>query len=270
MPPTSVVTDNYAIGICEVYYRDVGVLTPWTSVGITMDDVIARIQQEVGNASESLNGVDGFLRGLDYRKNGPAEFEFTLPELSGSKLALAIPGVLVTPGVTTDSSSSPLDTTLAADALIGATNIRVTAITNAAVGDYVRINVAGVLAEYRQLTFVGTAGAGGTGLSFRDPLLKSHLSGVVVKETLGDGRTSITPTSIRRQPPTAYKDWALVSQSPASYAEILIYRAIPFVDAVELTFSDDITKPAGFKTIISSRKDETDLTKPSWEIKAAA
>lgn len=270
MPPTSVAVETYVIGAANIYYRDTGVLTDWTSVGLTMDDAIARIGFENSNPSDALNGIDGMLRGLDYLRVVSAEIEFTLPEISASKLALAIPGSVSAATATTDAGGTPLSTTLAADAAIGATNIKATAVTNAAVGDWVRINTTGALAEYRQLTFVGTAGSGGTGLGFRDPLKKAHLSGVALVETVGDGKTEVTPPTVRRQPNTAYKDWALVSESPASYFEFLIYRAIATSEAVELSFNDDLSQPAGIRVTLGARKDETDLTLPLVRLRLPA
>jgi hypothetical protein len=270
VPPTSVDVTKYILGAAEIYYRATGVLTAWTSVGLTMGDAIARISQTMQNPSESLNHIDGPIRGLDYRKGGPAVFEFDLPELSAANLALAIPGAVEVASATTDAGGTPLSTTLAADAAIGATNIKVTGVTNAAVGDFVRINVAGALAEYRQLTSVGTAGAGGTGLGFRDPLLKAHLSGVAVVETIGDGRSSITASSVRRQPLTAYKDWAIVTQSLGGYYEIRVYRAMAMTESIELSFDDDASEPAGIHVTLEGRKDETNLALPAWEIFPAA
>jgi len=269
MPPTSVAVETYVIGSANIYYRDTGVLTPWNSVGLTMDDAIARIGFENANPSDALNGLDGMLRGLDYLRVISAEIEFTLPELSAPKLALAIPGSISTATATTDAGGGG-STTLAADAAIGATNIKATAVLNFAVGDWVRINVAGALAEYRQLTAVGTAGSGGTGLDFRDPLKKAHLSGVALVETVGDGKTEVTPPVVRRQPTTAYKDWALVSESPADYFEFLIYRAIATSDTVELSFNDDLTQPAGIRVTLGARKDETDLTLPLVRLRLPA
>jgi hypothetical protein len=81
-------------------------------------------------------------------------------------------------------TETSLSTTLAAAASIGATNIKVTSVDGVAIGDWVRINVAGVLEEFRQIISpIGTPGPTGTGLSFTTPLTKAHSSGVVVVET---------------------------------------------------------------------------------------
>lgn len=272
MPPTSVDITKYVIGPAEIYNRDAGVLTAWTSVGLTMDDAVARIGFEHSNPSEALNGIDGSLRGLDFTKVVSAEIEFTLPELSAAKLALAIPGAVTTAGVTTDTAAPAYTaTTLAAAAAIGDTSIKVTAVVGAAVGQFIRINVvAGGLAEYRQITSVGTAGAGGTGIGFRDPLLKAHASGVAVVQADGDGKTEVTPSLVRRQPLTGYKDWALVSQSPADYYEFLIFRAKSMAESIELGFTDDLTTPAGIRVMVSARKDETNLALPLVKFRVPA
>lgn len=73
------------------------------------------------------------------------------------------------------------NTTLAADPALGATNFRVTAVTNFAVGDWVRIDTAGNR-EYRKITAVGTAGAGGTGIDVDGATLIDHANGVAFTE----------------------------------------------------------------------------------------
>lgn len=270
MPPTSVDVTKYIIGAAEIYYRTAGALTSWNSVGLTKDDAVARIGFDAANPSDKLNGIDGLIRGMDYLRVVSAEIEFTLPELSGPKLALAIPGSVSTTLATTDATGTPFSSTLAAAAAIGDTNVKVVANTNLTAGDWVRINVSGALAEYRRIDVVGTVGAGGTGIQFRDPLKKAHASGVAAVETVGDGKTEITPPLIRRQPLTVYNDWALVTQSPADYYEILLYRAIANTETVEMSFSDDASDMAGIRVTIGARKDETNLALPLITLRAPA
>ncbi len=64
-------------------------------------------------------------------------------------------------------------TTLAADPALGNTNYTVTAVTNFAVGDWVRIGTGGQR-EYRRITAVGTAGSGGTGIDVDGASLIDH------------------------------------------------------------------------------------------------
>lgn len=259
---------QYVIGAAEVYYRDIASVGPWSSIGPTVDDVIFRISQTMFNPSEDFNGVLEPIREMDYISKAGAEAEFTMPELAGSKLALAVLGAQAAVLPSTDATGTPLSTTLAAAAAIGDTAVKVTAITNAAPGDWMRINVAGALAEYRRIDVVGTAGAGGTGLGFRDPLLKAHANGVAVVETIGDGKNEITPGIVRRQPLSAYKDFVLVAQSPSDYYELYLYNAISKTDAAEITFGDE--SMAGVKVTIGSRRDGANLALPSWRMRVPA
>lgn len=269
---SAVAVEKFIVGTPEVMYRATGVLTPWTSVGLTMDDVLFRIASQSQNPSSALNGIDGLLRGLDYRKGGPASVEFTLPELSSAKLAIAIPGSVTTAGtVAVTAAPAYAATTLAAASAIGDTNVKVTSVLGAAAGQYIRIDVvAGGLAEYRQITEVGTAGAGGTGISFSDPLLRAHANGVAVTQTDGDGRDRITGTTIRRRPMSDYLDWRLSYQAPNGYTHLELYRAIATSETVELSGSDDLAKPAGYRITIESRLDETNLASPTWAVIPAA
>ena len=258
----------YIIGAAEVYYRSIGASGPWSSIGATVDDVVFRVNQTKFNPSENFNGVLEPIREMDYISKAGAEAEFTMPEFAGSKLALAVLGAQSATLPTTDAGGTPLTTTLAAAAAIGDTAVKVVAVTNAAVGDYIRINVAGALAEYRRIDVVGTAGAGGTGLGFRDPLLKAHASGVAVVETVGDGKTEITPGTVRRQPLSAYNDFVLVAQSPSDYYELYLYNAISKTDAAEVTFGDE--SMAAIKVSLGTRRDGANLALPSWRLRIPA
>ena len=141
-------------------------------------------------------------------------------------------------------------------------------VLNAAAGEWIRINVAGVLAEYRRIDVVGTAGAGGTGLQFRDPLLKAHANGVAVVETVGDGKTEITPGIVRRQPLSAYNDFVLVAQSPSDYYELYLYNSISKTDAAEVTFGNE--SMAAIKVSLGTRRDGANLALPSWRLRIPA
>lgn len=266
--PTVINPLSYIIGAAEVYYRAIGSLAAWTSIGSTVDDVVFRINQSMFNPSDTINGVGDLIREMDYKNGSGAEVEFTMPEIAGPKLALAVPGAISTAIATTDAGGTPFSSTLAAASVIGATNLKVTAVTNLTAGDYVRIDVAGALAEYRVIDVVGTAGAGGTGISFRDPLLQAHANGVAIVETVGDGKTEIVAGTVRRQPLTAYNDWALVAQSPASYYELLVYNAISTTEAVEFSFGDE--SMAGIRVTLGARKNGADLTLPSWKLRVPA
>jgi hypothetical protein len=68
----------------------------------------------------------------------------------------------------------------------------------------------------------------------------------------------------------AYQDWRLSYQAPNGYTHLELYRAIATSDAVELSGSDDLSKPAGYRVTIESRLDETNLLLPTWAIIPAA
>jgi hypothetical protein len=72
-------------------------------------------------------------------------------------------------------------TTLAADPALGNTNYKVTAVTNFAVGDLVKIDT-GANREYRKITAVGTSGSGGTGIDVDGASLIDHGNGVAFVE----------------------------------------------------------------------------------------
>lgn len=265
MPPV-ITASQYIIGAADVYYRAVASLGPWTSIGATVDDIIFRVNQTTFNPSDRFNGLTELVRELDYTSKQMAEAEFTMPQVAGPNLALALRGVVTAVMPTADSTGSPFVTTLAAASIVGDSNVKVVAITNAAIGQTIGIDVvAGGLREYRVITFVGTAGAGGTGIGFRDPLLRAHSNGVAVTQTQGDGKSELTPGAVRRMPLSAYNDYALVAQSPADYYELYLYNGITTTDAVELTFGNETM--AAIKTKIGTRDDGLNIALPSWKLR---
>jgi hypothetical protein len=73
----------------------------------------------------------------------------------------------------------PASTTLAAAASAGATNIKVVSVSGLVAGDWLLIG--GV--EYHQITTVGTAGSGGSGVTLTSALSAGYASGATVVET---------------------------------------------------------------------------------------
>jgi hypothetical protein len=259
--PSTINPVSYIIGAAEVYYRATGVLTAWTSVGATVDDVVFRVNQSMFNPSDTINGLDDLIRYMDYRNGGGAEAEFTMAEIAGEKLALAIPGAVTTAGVTTVDGGG-LSTVTTAAIAVGATTIALTATTGLAVGDYIKIGTGGT-AEYRRVTSIASLN-----VSFRDPLRNAQTLGAAVVETLGDGKSSITSGTDRRQPAAAYRDWALVAQSPADYYELILYNGISTTDSVEISTGDETM--AGIRATIGARKDGSNLALPAWELRVPA
>ena len=184
--PTVINPLSYIIGAAEVYYRAIGVLTPWTSVGATVDDVVFRVNQSTFNPSDTINGLDDLIYLMDYTNGSGAEAEFTMPEIAGSKLALAIPGATSTAGAVTVDGAG-LSTTLTAATVVGATTINVTATTNLIVGDWIRIDVtAGGLAEYRKVTSIAALVAQSPGAYYELYLYRGISTTDAVELSFGD------------------------------------------------------------------------------------
>lgn len=250
--PIVVTPAAYIIGPAFVYYRAVGVSTPWTSAGATLDDAVMRVMTEWFRP-DNLSGVMGSVMGLDVLRKVDAEIEFTLGEIGGTSLGLAVPGATTTAAVNADAGGGGSSTTTAAVAA-GATTIPFTATTNFSVGDYFRIEAAAnASVEYRTITAISALN-----VSFRDPLKYAHLTGVAVVETTGDKRDSIVAPVVRRQPDSAYKEWALVAESGYGYHELRIPRGISQTESVEMTVADDAL--AGVRVTIGARYLGSDLT----------
>lgn len=253
---------QYLIGAAEVYWRAIGSTGPWTYGGATSGDVMFRIRQSRFNAADDINGITEPIMLMDYRsKQGPAECEFNMLEIAGSKLAIPFPGVTATTSSTSTVGGGGSSTTTAAT-IAGATTVPFTATTNFTVGDYFKIDT-GSISEYRRITAIASLN-----VSFRDPLLYDHASGVAVLETTADGRVEIVPVDLRRLRSTDYNDFVLVGQAPADYYELYLYNAISVTDTVELAFGND--KKAGVKCTIASRKDGSALSSPSWRMRVPA
>lgn len=254
----TITPESYIIGPAKVYYRAVGVETPWTSVGSTLDDAILRVNTEWFRP-DNINGPLGYVQGLDVLRRVMAEIEFTMPEVAGTKLALAIPGSSATVATGTVLSSGHLDTTLTADTAVGATTIPCTAVTNGAVGDPIKIGT-GATAEYRTITAIATLD-----VSFRDPLIFAHASAEVVEEAEDDYRSYISAPTIRRQPDSAYNEWALVAESGKSQPhELRIPRGISHTESAEITVADDSV--SGVRVIIGARYYGPDLTQTPFKL----
>lgn len=263
--PQVIDAKQYIVGAADVYYRSVGSVASWTSVGATIDDVVFRINQTTFNPSEQFNGVLDLIREMDYTSKQGAECEFSLPQIAGANLALAVRGAVSAVLPNTDATGTPGSTTLAAAAAIGDVTVKATAVTNFSAGDWMRISASGAAAEYRRIDVVGTVGSGGTGLQFRDPLLKAHANGDPIVESNGDGKTELTPGTTRRMPLTAYNDFALVAQSPADYYELYLYNAISTTDAAELTFGN--ASMAAIRATLGTRRDGLNMLLPSWRLR---
>ncbi|HEX7310306.1 MAG TPA: hypothetical protein VF232_03930 [Gaiellaceae bacterium] len=75
---------------------------------------------------------------------------------------------------------SSTTTTLSAAAVVGATNVKLASVTGLVVGNTITIDSTGANPETVTMTVVGTAGAGGTGVTFTPGLAFAHASGATV------------------------------------------------------------------------------------------
>lgn len=121
-------------------------------------------------------------------------------------------------------------------------------------------NVSGPTAEHRVIDALD-----GTTVSFRDPLRSDHASGDAVIQADDDGKIEITPGNTRRQPDTAYNDFALIAQSPKDYYELYLYNAISKTESSELTFGNESMAAVGVS--LGTRRDGLNLALPSWRLR---
>jgi hypothetical protein len=261
--PTQVIAKNYVIGPGEIYYRDVGVNTDWTNLGATLDAITMRIISE-WFIPDNLTGVKMPVQGLDVLRRLNAEFEFTLPDFVGGNMEFVMPGARTTAEVHSDTATTPLNTDLDGATAAGDRTITLTAVTNAAVGDYVRIGSgAGQLVEYRQITSIDT-----NDITFRDPLLVAHADAEAVVETDGDYRTKFEASLYSRMPDTAYKEWSMVSGNGVGYHEIRLPRGLAHSETAEISVDDNSL--SGMTVMVQGRGDGNDLTTSPFEIYAPA
>lgn len=96
----------------------------------------------------------------------------------------------------TTAVAGGLSTTLAAAAAAAATNLKVNSVANVAVDDYILVlgDSATTADEVVQVTTVGTAGAGGTGLTITPALGYAKANGASVAEVTRDYKTAVPVT----------------------------------------------------------------------------
>jgi hypothetical protein len=254
---------KYIIGAADVYFRPVGGTGLWVSIGATVDDIVFRVKQSTFNPSDKFNGLLELIREMDYLSKASAEAEFTMPEFAGDKLKLAILGATVTTVAAADAGGG-WATTLANPAAAGATSITVASAAGVTVGDIAHIG-AGATSEYRVVDQIA-----GAVLTFRDPLRLDHAAAAAVVKATSDGKTEITPGITRRQPLTAYNDYALVAQSPSDYYELYLFNAISATDSAEIAFGNETM--AAIKVTLGTRRDglNLDAAHPSWKLRVPA
>lgn len=222
---------TYIIGKARVGFRAVGVLTPYTIIN-TLEDTTVRVNadNEVFDPSLELD-VGGPIAGFQYiPRVGGVELEFSVAQIDATNIGLLLPGSTSVTSATT-AAGSPLSTTSSAIANVGDTSIPLVAVTNAAVGDWIKIDLT-TLAEYRQITAINSLV-----VSFFAPLSLPHASGIAVTETIGDGRTTYSPPLAGRVSSTSLKEFRCDWQKPdAAPGSLIIFRGLAKLDSpYELT-----------------------------------
>lgn len=173
-------------------------------IGATEGNTVFRVTQNL--FSPRLNGLIGVLMGTDYKQSEMAELEVGVPEVSAAAIAALMPGSVSASVGAATAVGSPVwaATTLAAAVSVGQyTAIKVAAVTGMAIGHYANF---GAGTQVRQITRVGTLGAGGSGIDVSDPLSAAVASGGAVTQFNGDGGTQYTSGVLvnRRIPTSAY------------------------------------------------------------------
>ena len=152
----------------ELYFGAPASLTyDGVECGATID--APKVSFQVENYTPEFQNAKGPIVGTVITRRVIPSVEFTVNQLTAQKLAWAMPGSTSTSSQAVGSPVAGLDTTLAADPALGATNLKVASVTTVAEGDFIRVAAPGVAAteansEVVRVLTVGTTGGGGTGL----------------------------------------------------------------------------------------------------------
>ena len=158
-------------------------------------------------------------------------------------------------------------TILSAPAAAGSTNVRVDSVANLVVGDFVRIGYLGHY-ETRQLTAVGTALAGGTGITFAIPLTRDHSLDEWVIEVTALGGTTIRPV-IGRIATAAYQDLVLTDMGADGATMVVTLENAMSAENQDLSFDDDPKNPLGLTLKFTGHYHETTPTQVPLTIQMA-
>lgn len=220
-----------------------------------------------GATSITVTSAVGIANGdvLQIGAAGAREFR-KATDISGAPV-IVLDAPLSGPHAAADAVQEVVSSTLAADAAAGVTNLKVTAVTGLVVGDYLRFGYPSEQ-EVRRLTFVGTAGAGGTGVSFAVPTSRSHRSGDTTLEQTNEGSTLITSGAglARRIPSAAYHKIQLrVPGLDGREARFTVKDAI-MTDNPEFEASDASDSPMAPRLTFQARWDPAASTVSPWSI----
>ncbi len=259
MPISAQTVENISVGAGEIWYQD-DAASPWISGGGTMENNQWRVERDY--FAPKINGSVSLLKGTDYLTEERAFMEFSPAELTSAILALAIPDVISTTETSADVGAA---TTLAEASTAGQyLAIKLAAVAGLSVGDFIRIGTTPYI-EKREITRVGTLGAGGTGIDVGFPLSVAHASGEDVNEIDGLGGTTITAGTQRRLPSTAYKNFRLdVPGLDGRMTRFFLDNAIASDDAEFEAADDDAMHP---RLVMAGRRDPDTAMEAAWRIR---
>lgn len=168
------------------------ILIAGADIGATEGNVVYRVTQTL--FTPKLNGLVAPLAETDFVQQEVGQLEVGVPEASAAVLAIVVPGsVSATAGAGVQGSPTYTASTTAAAATAGQSlAIKLTSVTALAVGMYLGFAGTSPLIQIRQVTRVGTLGAGGTGIDISDPLSAAVASGAAVTQYAGDGNTTVS------------------------------------------------------------------------------
>lgn len=220
-----------------------------------------------GDASITVTSGVGIANGdvLQIGAAGAREFR-QATDVSGAPV-IVLDVALTKPHAALDPVIELASTTLAKDVAIGDTNIKLASVTGLAAGDYLRWGHPSQY-EVRQLTFVGTAGVGGTGVSFAYGAAKFHALGVKAFEQTGPGSTTIKSGAgqARRIPVSAYHKWELVVVGlDGRERRFRVLHAL-MTENPEYEASDSPDAPLAPRLTLQARWDPAAGTVSPWEI----
>ena len=254
-----------------------------TILGYTIPGAVSVVGDAIGVATGALTDLDGATTAgatsivvtsgagiangevIQIGAAGAREFRTVLS--GGGTTTLVLDVALTKAHADADPVQEVVSTTLAADVAVGATNIKLTAVTGLVVGDYLRFGYPGEQ-EVRRLSFVGTTGAGGTGVSFEVPASRTHIAGQTVLEQTNEGSTTIKSGAglARRLPTSAYHNVELrVPGLDGREARFRLSDAIA-TDNPEYEASDDPEAPLAPRITWQCRWDPAASTVSPWEI----
>jgi hypothetical protein len=203
-------------------------------VGATLE--APKLAFDVEAYTPEFKNAKGPVKGTTIVRRVIPRLEVLVNELTAVKMAWAMPGATSTVGTAAETGGG-LDTTLSSDVAAGATNIKVESVTGIVAGEFLRVGDVGQT-EIREILTVGTAGAGGTGVTFTAALTMAHDAGDQVREVDDAGTTLLTWTP-GRVPSSAYQD--VVAVGPGLDGRIMtvtIFDAIS-TEPIEMDLDDE-------------------------------